>query len=148
MGVPSLPSRERGLKYPVPYRSTECKVVAPFAGAWIEISVNTFDTTVCGLVAPFAGAWIEMVAFWAAAARAAVAPFAGAWIEIFLPFILPPRHWSLPSRERGLKYCHAFIREYVPASLPSRERGLKCHNILSALLPPHVAPFAGAWIEI
>ena len=34
-------------------------MVAPFAGAWIEIDINitVFQN---GVVAPFAGAWIEM----------------------------------------------------------------------------------------
>ena len=36
----SLPSRERGLKYPI--KEPGCKVqrVAPFAGAWIEIAFH------------------------------------------------------------------------------------------------------------
>ena len=33
-------------------------------------------------------------------------------------------------------------------SLPSRERGLKLHLGKSNLFSVHVAPFAGAWIEI
>ena len=35
-------------------------IVAPFAGAWIEINLNS---TVCifNYVAPFAGAWIEIL---------------------------------------------------------------------------------------
>ena len=47
-----------------------------------------------------------------------------------------------------MKYCHAFIREYVPASLPSRERGLKYRTIARTQITRPVAPFAGAWIEI
>ena len=55
--------------------------VAPYAGAWIEISY-------CGVaksdapVAPYAGAWIEMhiIAFEKLSFQ--VAPYAGAWIEI------------------------------------------------------------------
>ena len=35
------------------------KQVAPFAGAWIEIS-QTFAYTMVVFVAPFAGAWIEI----------------------------------------------------------------------------------------
>ena len=34
--------------------------VAPFAGAWIEISNSPKSTGITG-VAPFAGAWIEIV---------------------------------------------------------------------------------------
>ena len=33
-------------------------------------------------------------------------------------------------------------------SLPSRERGLKSIAYYTAMKPPSVAPFAGAWIEI
>ena len=33
----SLPSRERGLKLKIMYIGTLADIVAPFAGAWIEI---------------------------------------------------------------------------------------------------------------
>ena len=33
--------------------------------------------------------------------------------------------WSLPSRERGLKYAPDKARFKIATSLPSRERGLK-----------------------
>ena len=35
-------------------------VVAPFAGAWIEISASTMPSA-SAIVAPFAGAWIEIL---------------------------------------------------------------------------------------
>ena len=35
--VQSLPSRERGLKFPADYAIRPLLIVAPFAGAWIEI---------------------------------------------------------------------------------------------------------------
>ena len=56
--------------------------VAPFAGAWIEISniVRLFEDTV--YVAPFAGAWIEIYRHYQRLCYQPVAPFAGAWIEI------------------------------------------------------------------
>ena len=55
----SLPSRERGLKYRNADTYDRVGGVAPFAGAWIEISVIIFSS--CSpSVAPFAGAWIEM----------------------------------------------------------------------------------------
>ena len=39
---------------------------------------------------------------------ATVAPFTGAWIEIRINMRRPRRgSWSLPSRERGLKYVEA-----------------------------------------
>ena len=76
---------------------------------------------------------------------------------------------SLPSRERGLKYYPAAVQTTGCKSLPSRERGLKCrslaHNCAGRSSLPsrerglkwltrrdrtacHVAPFAGAWIEM
>ena len=55
----SLPSRERGLKSHVTLLGLWIIIVAPFAGAWIEITLVAL-LGVCGLVAPFAGAWIEI----------------------------------------------------------------------------------------
>ncbi len=49
--------------------------VAPFAGAWIEITKNLLKKRE-NIVAPFAGAWIEILPW------VMVAPFAGAWIEM------------------------------------------------------------------
>ena len=80
-------------------------VVAPFTGAWIEISFPAQRTTAAGLVAPFTGAWIEIktlsfqiiLSCWSHPSRVRglksvainqisrpgnVAPFTGAWIEI------------------------------------------------------------------
>ena len=37
-------------------------MVAPFAGAWIEIK-KPISPYMCPSVAPFAGAWIEMIMF-------------------------------------------------------------------------------------
>ena len=55
-------------------------LVAPFAGAWIEI---VYCPVMWGsvLVAPFAGAWIEMALKQWKSRSITVAPFAGAWIE-------------------------------------------------------------------
>ena len=78
-----------------------------------------------------------------------VAPFAGAWIEMMRMYT---RHrcivWSLPSRERGLKYYPAAVQTTGCKSLPSRERGLKFRDGLADVCRTDVAPFAGAWIEI
>ena len=56
-------------------------VVAPYAGAWIEIRM---DEIACGVldVAPYAGAWIEISALIIDVQLDDVAPYAGAWIEI------------------------------------------------------------------
>ena len=55
----SLPTRERGLKFYDSCRLLCRFTVAPYAGAWIEISL-----TKCFIqderVAPYAGAWIEI----------------------------------------------------------------------------------------
>ena len=80
--------------------------VAPFAGAWIEISdliiapvkVGSLPSRERGLklyvqreytgledVAPFAGAWIEIYEGTEIELEVNVAPFAGAWIEISQP---------------------------------------------------------------
>ena len=56
------------------------------------------------MVAPLAGAWIEIY-FYASQRRdqTGVAPLAGAWIEILGSCALTVTCSSLPSRERGLK---------------------------------------------
>ena len=55
-----------------------------------------------------------------------VAPLAGARIEIPLHTEADTVYLSLPSRERGLKYCTGYRGTRSRWSLPSRERGLKC----------------------
>ena len=98
----SLPSRERGLKFMCLLWCDMLVLVAPFAGAWIEIAVPRPNSCFY-LVAPFAGAWIEMPCKLFAIEIVIVAPFAGAWIEIFFSKSDSARPRSLPSRERGLK---------------------------------------------
>jgi len=56
-------------------------MVAPHAGAWIEISIANAKP-ISGLVAPHAGAWIEITGYRVARLGGYVAPHAGAWIEI------------------------------------------------------------------
>ena len=56
------------------------------------------------IVAPFAGAWIEIHSWEKSTIVHLVAPFAGAWIEILRSGSYKNRRPSLPSRERGLKY--------------------------------------------
>ena len=55
----SLRSPERGLKLPQVRGRVRTDTVAPFAGAWIEITVSADRRHTRG-VAPFAGAWIEI----------------------------------------------------------------------------------------
>ena len=77
--------------------------VAPFVGAWIEITVGV-DGRHTGGVAPFVGAWIEITYGTITGGKVKVAPFVGAWIEIDGNLGLPSVDGSLRSSERGLKY--------------------------------------------
>ena len=78
----SLPTRERGLKWQIAVITQKGGLVAPYAGAWIEI------------------AWVREQF-----KDSKVAPYAGAWIEIDADFDkLVKVLSSLPTRERGLKY--------------------------------------------
>ena len=58
----SLPLRERGLKSLFPYSASAPLIVAPFAGAWIEIQRHNTPPAI-RRVAPFAGAWIEIFSY-------------------------------------------------------------------------------------
>ena len=62
-------------------------VVAPLAGAWIEI-IYTGRKIYQRDVAPLAGAWIEMNTHRQKQMWICVAPLAGAWIEIYLSNII------------------------------------------------------------
>ena len=55
----SLHSRERGLKFVLFAPANHTGIVAPLAGAWIEIC-SAFNSIGAFLVAPLAGAWIEI----------------------------------------------------------------------------------------
>ena len=57
--MPSLPSRERGLKCGICPSEGNYAAVAPLAGAWIEIFTSYSSMSVF-LVAPLAGVWIEI----------------------------------------------------------------------------------------
>ena len=56
----SLRSSERGLKSFKDNTKLQNIIVAPFVGAWIEMSASAL-TCACAWVAPFVGAWIEMI---------------------------------------------------------------------------------------
>ena len=62
-------------------------VVAPLAGAWIEIA-HTTAAFFLHSVAPLAGAWIEIDQLHDRLILYKVAPLAGAWIEMKLGGIL------------------------------------------------------------
>ena len=56
----SHPSRVRGLKSDERYSYIPELIVAPLAGAWIEIFNSSVYNILNSLVAPLAGAWIEI----------------------------------------------------------------------------------------
>ncbi len=98
----SLPTWERGLKFCLYDPVVKFKLVAPYMGAWIEISaLANFNNS--QLVAPYMGAWIEIIN--ACNCESYVA--------------------SLPTWERGLKYMKYFCKMISTPSLPTWERGLK-----------------------
>ena len=56
--------------------------------------------------------------------------------------------WSLPSRERGLKYAEyvdSMVKELVA---PFTGAWIEINNKDCFIKKPNVAPFTGAWIEI
>ena len=55
----SLPTWERGLKLAGNKANVDVKHVAPYVGAWIEISTHTHNVRRV-TVAPYVGAWIEI----------------------------------------------------------------------------------------
>ena len=80
--------------------------VAPLAGAWIEICFPP-PASSAPPVAPLAGAWIEIEDSPPSRYQIYVAPLAGAWIEMPCLLACYIQYLSLPSRERGLKFCLA-----------------------------------------
>ena len=77
------------------------------------------------MVAPFAGAWIEIIFVPTKHTLVTVAPFAGAWIEILCLWNFNKQSKSHPSRVRGLKSTFEGMDSVVVMSHPSRVRGLK-----------------------
>ena len=68
-------------------------MVAPLAGAWIEI-ILLLRLKCSNHVAPLAGAWIEIFDDDCEEQMCTVAPLAGAWIEI----VRHPTHKTVPYR--------------------------------------------------
>ena len=123
-------------------------LVAPFAGAWIEI-VYAFTETAHIHVAPFAGAWIEIELQSSERDRQRiVAPFAGAWIEICSLSIITTSYASLPSRERGLKYVWHIRRRHAASVAPFAGAWIEIAQSPAFSSADKVAPFAEAWIEM
>ena len=102
IGIPSNPSRVRGLKHHVEHGGQDRDSVAPLTGAWIETRLGRVNVT-----------------------RISVAPLTGAWIETIEAFSLALPEKSHPSRVRGLKHCFIALAAKRDRSHPSRVRGLK-----------------------
>ena len=82
------------------------------------------------------------------AARIVSLPSRERGLKYLLALYARHRRVSLPSRERGLKFFPPALAGARRGSLPSRERGLKFFCGMNTAPAEHVAPFAGAWIEI
>ena len=96
--LPSLPSRERGLKSYACYMADLLGIVAPFAGAWIEITVG-FRKSWNLKSLPSRERGLKFLPLFASYVNPAVAPFAGAWIEIW--YYTWSRIWVLCRSLRG-----------------------------------------------
>ena len=121
----SLPSRECGLKFPLPNSRSKTIPVTPFAGVWIEMSgCSKGVTTPSSLPSRECG-----LKFWIRAIR----------LSRICHSLRGSVDWNV--------WSGAFNKYTVP-SLPSRECGLKCS--MDSLETPMitVTPFAGVWIEI
>ena len=140
--------RERGLKFAIVQKSNHAALVAPHAGAWIEIGAAQCFTLDFGSLPmrerglksacttrrykepkslPMRERGLKFSNARLAQLPIFVAPHAGAWIEIFCP--------NQHKASNG-------------GSLPMRERGLKYHRQMEVNKESLVAPHAGAWIEI
>ena len=79
---PSLPSRERGLKFLEKGSLLNPYTVAPLAGAWIEMIYNTSAVTASYLSLPSRERGLKSKRLSLEEQGKFVAPLAGAWIEI------------------------------------------------------------------
>ena len=79
--------------------------VAPFRGAWIEISVFSIYRLSVSTSLPLGERGLKFITWLISMKCAIVAPFRGAWIEMddLQHYSLCPP--SLPLGERGLKYA-------------------------------------------
>ena len=100
------------------------------------------------MVAPFAGAWIEIMRTKSTSSKILSLPSR----ERGLKFEECPENYarceSLPSRERGLKFFLVLLWMNMQKVAPFAGAWIEIerHSQVHELLP--VAPFAGAWIEM
>ena len=100
------------------------------------------------IVAPLAGAWIEIISSSFDAIKSIVAPLAGAWIEIEINLSISCSCVSLPLRERGLKYVSVFTQYALVHVAPLAGAWIEISGEMQQEKESGVAPLAGAWIEI
>ena len=81
--VKSHPSRVRGLKYTTGLRRQMYNHVAPFTGAWIEMSASKISDTVASPSHPSRVRGLKLVVDCFREICFPVAPFTGAWIEMY-----------------------------------------------------------------
>ena len=99
-------------------------------------------------VAPFVGAWIEISFLRHVIYPVNVAPFVGAWIEIIRRFHGFEDNASLRSSERGLKCLSDNAGKIAWLVAPFVGAWIEIIYLAFSRLPEQVAPFVGAWIEI
>ena len=149
----SLHSRERGLKLYHLCRIAPTVIVAPLAGAWIEIpsaappprplaSLHSRERGLKSLPSlPFVPSLpslhsrergLKYEQFRKGAAACFVAPLAGAWIEICVSSCITFLNSVAPLAGAWIEIeSIRMTKGLTLLSLPSRERGLKFHDILN-----------------
>ena len=120
----SLPTRERGLKYVLPYIPWD-HGVAPYAGAWIEMPCHAVSVSQDASL-PTRERGLKSLGIRLPHLEHLVAPYAGAWIEIHQPGEMKSGHKVAP-------YAGAWIEIMKAETMEEKKK---------------VAPYAGAWIEI
>ena len=104
-----------------------CDMSLPMRGAWIEIQSQSRHRDRQNRRSPCGGRGLKYIRSVSISNGFLVAPHAGgAWIEMNIAGCPGLTAWSLPMRERGLKFQRSSITDRERRSLPMR----------------------GAWIEI
>ena len=134
-GCLSLPSRERGLKCIGHAQKEPERLSLPSR----ERGLKFYGDKGLGLaypVAPFTGAWIEISRMGRTSRGRRSLPSRERGLKFILDRIDGRIISSLPSRERGLKFAVGIAIICTLTSLPSRERGLKSHPAPAASARP------------
>ena len=94
------------------------------------------------------GAWIEIPMAVKHDYRNVVAPLVGAWIEILLNADKTFLKSSLPSWERGLKFCVISYNHTYIIVAPLVGAWIEINVSKTGSCNRYVAPLVGAWIEM